>query len=428
MSTYLFSNLAKSTLAAAITSGATSLTVAPGSGTLFPNPSGSQYFACILTDAATQTLTEIILVTVRSTDTFTITRAQEGTTALAWSLGDIISHRITAGQMNALAQTANLPGFNQTSIIYFGATDTGSADNIVTTTSPTIASYADGMVFEVTPAATNLTAAPQANICSLGSKSFANAIPGSIVAGVKVLFAYDSASGKMILLSPPANLNSTTQSSGYTSITYNQFITQNASGTVTTNLLTPVSVSKNYIYFNNSAVNQTLNTPAGVFKNTDLTGNGTNSLTVPAGALLFLSSDISNWIVTNEYLVASTTNRGYARQATLTEATNKATSGSVPAFVTPEGLAQVGPWSGTAGSGILPIGAMLFTAGSLTINSTGTVSYIGSYSFNTTLGGGGGNDWRMPSTGFGSITGTWTVVASSVNGSGFGFSFILRTS
>jgi hypothetical protein len=91
--TVLYSNNAATTLAASITNAATSLSVASGAGALFPAISGSDYFYATLTNAAAAV--EIVKVTGRSGDTFTVVRAQDGTSALAWSSGDKVELRIT---------------------------------------------------------------------------------------------------------------------------------------------------------------------------------------------------------------------------------------------------------------------------------------------------------------------------------------------
>ena len=109
MTTFIFKNNANSTLAGAITSSAVSANLAPGSGALFPNPSTGQVFAATLIDAATQTLNEIVYVTAIATDTVTILRAQEGTTALNWLAGDFFIHQLTAGQMQSFLQSVASP-------------------------------------------------------------------------------------------------------------------------------------------------------------------------------------------------------------------------------------------------------------------------------------------------------------------------------
>jgi hypothetical protein len=83
---------------------ATSLTVASGTGSLFPNPTSPDYFLVTL-QGVSGTPIEIVKCTARSTDTLTIVRAQEGTTASAFTGGDKVELRVTAGQMNGAAQS-----------------------------------------------------------------------------------------------------------------------------------------------------------------------------------------------------------------------------------------------------------------------------------------------------------------------------------
>jgi hypothetical protein len=98
----LFANNASTTLASNVSSSATTLSVSAGSGSLFPSPTGSNYFLITLigVTSGVETSWEIIRVTSRSTDTFTIVRAQESTTAAAWTTGAKIELRVTAGSMN----------------------------------------------------------------------------------------------------------------------------------------------------------------------------------------------------------------------------------------------------------------------------------------------------------------------------------------
>jgi hypothetical protein len=105
----LFTNNASTNLASSISSGATSLTVTTGTGTLFPNPGASDYFLITLIGISGSPI-EIVKCTARSGDTFTIVRAQEGTTASAFTGGDQVQLRITAGVMNAAAQAGLASG------------------------------------------------------------------------------------------------------------------------------------------------------------------------------------------------------------------------------------------------------------------------------------------------------------------------------
>ena len=88
-----FANNAKTTLASGITNVATSLTVASGQGALFPSTAGNVYYYCTLEDVSKNI--EIVKVTARSSDTFTIVRAQQGTTNRAYSSGSEFSLRLT---------------------------------------------------------------------------------------------------------------------------------------------------------------------------------------------------------------------------------------------------------------------------------------------------------------------------------------------
>lgn len=92
---HLFTNNAQSTLLADITNVATSLAVQSGKGALFPAPVAPNYFLVTLDDG---TNIEIMKCTSRSTDTLTVTRAQEGTTGFAFVAGAKVELRLTAAE------------------------------------------------------------------------------------------------------------------------------------------------------------------------------------------------------------------------------------------------------------------------------------------------------------------------------------------
>jgi hypothetical protein len=100
-------NNAGSTLAQGLPAsgaGSTTVVLATGTGALFPTLSGSEAFKLTMLDAATETLTEILLVTAISADTLTVIRGQEGTTARAWNVGDLANNFWTAGTFEATVQ------------------------------------------------------------------------------------------------------------------------------------------------------------------------------------------------------------------------------------------------------------------------------------------------------------------------------------
>lgn len=94
-----FSNNGKTTLASGITNSATSITVNDGS--VFPSLSGSDTFFMTLEDTSGNM--EIVSVSAVSSNTLTVTRAQEGTTARAFSAGDKAENRLTAAGLNSLS-------------------------------------------------------------------------------------------------------------------------------------------------------------------------------------------------------------------------------------------------------------------------------------------------------------------------------------
>ena len=85
-------NRAVSALAADITATATSLTVTTDEGAKFPQP-GNGFNITIEN--------EILKCTARTTDTLTVTRAQEGTTAVAHNAGKSVELHITAGVLES---------------------------------------------------------------------------------------------------------------------------------------------------------------------------------------------------------------------------------------------------------------------------------------------------------------------------------------
>jgi len=98
-----FANNAYSTLAASITSGATSVTLTTGEGARFPTLTGADYFYATLIDSSNNL--EIVKVTARSTDVLTVVRASESTTARAYASGDRLEQRITAAGLDAKQAT-----------------------------------------------------------------------------------------------------------------------------------------------------------------------------------------------------------------------------------------------------------------------------------------------------------------------------------
>lgn len=103
-----YSNNAYSVLGGAITSAATAIQLATGTGPRFPT---SDFRATLVSYDANgnESAWEIVHCSSRSGDVLTVTRGQEGTTAVAWPSGARIENRITAGSMATL-EPAITPG------------------------------------------------------------------------------------------------------------------------------------------------------------------------------------------------------------------------------------------------------------------------------------------------------------------------------
>lgn len=113
-------NNASTTLATGISSVATSLTVATGAGALFPAP-GTDYFYVTLKEG---TLIEIVKVTARTGDVFTVTRAQDNTTAQTFTAAATVKLSLTAAVLaelqEALVSATNIKTVNGTSLLGAG--------------------------------------------------------------------------------------------------------------------------------------------------------------------------------------------------------------------------------------------------------------------------------------------------------------------
>lgn len=116
----LYSNNASSTLAADLTLSGTTLSLFAGTGVLFPEPTGGDYFKITLEDSVGNV--EIVHCNARSGDSCTIVRAQEGTIARAFSTGAAAENRFTAG---------SIASFNSYSMASNAEATAGTATNVI---------------------------------------------------------------------------------------------------------------------------------------------------------------------------------------------------------------------------------------------------------------------------------------------------------
>ena len=165
-------NNAFATLAAGINSSVTSITVTSGQGARFPTLSAGDYFYATLIDTSNNL--EIVKCTARSTDVLTVVRAQESTTARAYSTGDRIEIRITAGTfVDAVAEKLPLAGGTLTGNLGIGAAPASKLD--------VFTSVASGFEYPIFLSANN-SASAKRNYLQLGF-SVQQALAGSETGG-----------------------------------------------------------------------------------------------------------------------------------------------------------------------------------------------------------------------------------------------------
>jgi hypothetical protein len=106
--TVKFTNNASTTVGTGINASATSLTVASASS--FPSLSGADDYCYLTLQGATNTTREVVKATALSSNTFTIVRAQDNTSAASWVAGDIVELRMTAALLTDVIDAATVEG------------------------------------------------------------------------------------------------------------------------------------------------------------------------------------------------------------------------------------------------------------------------------------------------------------------------------
>lgn len=206
----LYANNAKTTLAAPVTASQTTISVAPGTGSLFPNPTSGRAFKVTLVSASSASIFEICLCTARSGDTLTVIRAQEGTSGQPFILNDVVGNYDTKGTMDNLVQTDQL----QSQYYQYG-TATGTANALAVTIPSNLTSIPNGMYLTVISAQANT--GPSTLTLTLGStvvgtaavvkgsnQALASAdIPG---AGYPLQLNWSTTYGKWVLQNPATGI------------------------------------------------------------------------------------------------------------------------------------------------------------------------------------------------------------------------------
>ena len=211
MTVQLYANNAKTTLASPINATQTTITVAPGTGSLFPNPASGQAFMVTLVSAASSTTYEICLCNGRLGDTLSVIRGQEGTSGTPFLLNDIVGNFDTAGVMDGLVQSVQLQ--NQ---YYQFSVASGTANALTATIPSSLTALPNGMSIVIQSAFAN-TGATTLNL-TLGSTATgvlpilsvnATALIGGEIpsSGYPITLSYSSTYNAWVLTNGSINLN-----------------------------------------------------------------------------------------------------------------------------------------------------------------------------------------------------------------------------
>ena len=146
MALLLFANNAFALTVNDIQPSDTSVNITPGAGTSFPNISapGLVFLATLSNPALPPTVFEIVLVTARSGDVMTMTRAQENTTAQVWLAGSQFQLLLTAGGMTSFQQPAQV----QSQSYNYGV-DSGLINAYVVALNPVLTAPVNGLPIRV---------------------------------------------------------------------------------------------------------------------------------------------------------------------------------------------------------------------------------------------------------------------------------------
>lgn len=125
-----FTNNAYGFLASGVSAVATTLVLGSGEGARFPTTSGDNFKVTLIAlTNGQETAWEIVNVTGRSSDTLTVTRAQEGTPALVWPSLTRVELRLTAGATESKANLGTAAYMTGPSGTLVGTTDTQTLTN-----------------------------------------------------------------------------------------------------------------------------------------------------------------------------------------------------------------------------------------------------------------------------------------------------------
>ena len=215
-------NNAFGTLSAAINTSATTITLDSGQGARFPTLGASDYFFGTLVDTSNNL--EIVKVTARSSDSLTVVRGQDGTTATAFAIGDRFELRPVAALFEDIISGASVDGITSasasgtamsitsgndvafdTDTLFVDATNNHVGFGTATPANPIDATLAAGADFVAR--FQNTTAATPYNVWVKDASSGADGYPLLQVtdnAGTGTYFRVDSGTGRVYMPKNPS--------------------------------------------------------------------------------------------------------------------------------------------------------------------------------------------------------------------------------
>jgi hypothetical protein len=159
----VFKNNAKTTLGADLNDSATSATVVDGS--VFPSLGSGEFFFCTFDDG---TNNEIVKVTGRSSNTLTIVRAQDNTSARSFSTGDDAQLRVTAATLEQFMENWVLEDDDGTEVTVSNAQEVKFIGSGITTNWTDTSNGSDGdpydLTFSIDAAQTNISSLLNASL------------------------------------------------------------------------------------------------------------------------------------------------------------------------------------------------------------------------------------------------------------------------
>ena len=244
-------NNAYGTLSASINNSVTTINLTGGHGSRFPSLTGSQFFYATLINTSNNV--EIIKVTARSTDALTVIRAQDGTSALAFSANDRLEMRVSKAILDQYYQITD--SVNATTVTITDNENSSENNAVVFTAGGDVDGGNLGLESDgdltynpstgrltATQLAGTLQTAAQSNITSLGTLSTLT-VDNVIINGTTIGHTSDTdlitlSDGAVVMSSTlgvtgATTLSSTVRSVGNFDVNTNKFTVNATSGNTT---------------------------------------------------------------------------------------------------------------------------------------------------------------------------------------------------